>query len=101
MRKSIAALLTINAIFASCMTREVVVDKPGGASASPKPGCLNLNSATSEQLTSLAGVGEVMARRIVEYREKHGAFRRSQDLIIVEGFSETKYAAVADKICVE
>lgn len=49
---------------------------------------------------TLAGVGEVMARKIVEYREQNGPFRRPQDVIIIDGFSERKYRAISDQICV-
>jgi competence protein ComEA len=36
---------------------------------------LNLNEASAEQLESLPGIGEVLARRIVEYRNLRGGFR--------------------------
>jgi competence protein ComEA len=59
-----------------------------------------LNTATEQELMTLAGIGEVMARKIVEYREQNGPFRRPQDIIIIDGFSERKYRAIADHICV-
>ena len=49
---------------------------------------------------TLAGVGEVMARKIIEYREQNSPFRRPQDIIIINGFSERKYRAISDRICV-
>ena len=67
----------------------------------PVQPCLDLNKATSEELMRLPGVGEVMARRIVDYRKQHGPLRRPQEIIIVEGFSERKYHAIADLVCVE
>ena len=42
-----------------------------------------------------------MARRIVEYRKQHGPLRRPQEIIIVEGFSDRKYRAIAELVCVE
>ena len=63
--------------------------------------CLNLNTATADELMKLPGIGEVMSRRIIEYRERHGPFRRPQDVIIIEGFSERKYRALAELVCVE
>ena len=63
--------------------------------------CLNLNIATADELIRLPGVGEVLARRIIDYRERHGRFRRSEDIIIIEGFSENKYRAIAGMICVD
>lgn len=44
-----------------------------------------VNSATVEQLQTLPGIGEVTARRIVEYRKAHGPFRQAEDLLQVKG----------------
>lgn len=46
---------------------------------------LNINTATSEQLTSLPGIGSVRAEAIVSYRTAHGPFKRVEDLLLVEG----------------
>jgi competence protein ComEA len=63
--------------------------------------CININTATAKELMQLAGVGEVMSEKIISHRKLHGPFRRPQDLIIIEGFSEKKYRAIAPLICVE
>jgi len=63
--------------------------------------CVNLNRASAEELMQLPGVGLVMSRRIVEYRERHGPFRRPAEIIIVEGFSEKKFRDLADKVCID
>lgn len=60
-----------------------------------------MNRATATELTQLPGVGEVMSRRIIQYRERNGPFRRPEEVIIIENFSEKKYRAIADMICVE
>lgn len=56
---------------------------------------LNLNTATAAQLESLPGIGPGLAHRILEYRRKHGPFKRSQDLIIVRGMSATRFRQLA------
>jgi|SRR4030095_635114 competence ComEA-like helix-hairpin-helix protein len=66
-----------------------------------KASCLNINAASSDELVILPGIGEVMAKRIIEYRTRQGRFRRPEELIIVEGFSERKYRAIEAMICVE
>jgi competence ComEA-like helix-hairpin-helix protein len=75
-------------------------DAAAAGVASHQP-CVNLNRAAAEELMQLPGIGEVMSRRIIDYREHHGPFRRPAEVIVVEGFSEKKYRAIADRICVE
>lgn len=71
------------------------------ARTSTPTACVNLNTATAEQLIQLPGIGAVMSQKIIAHRERHGPFRRPEDLIIIEGFSEQKYRAIANRICVE
>ena len=42
---------------------------------------ININTATAKELEALPGVGEVIAARIVAYREQTGPFRSVDDLI--------------------
>jgi competence ComEA-like helix-hairpin-helix protein len=63
--------------------------------------CVNLNTATAEELASLRGIGEVIAKRVIDYRERHGPFRRREEIIIIEGFSEKKYLEIAGSICLD
>jgi competence protein ComEA len=53
-------------------------------SASP----LNINTATVDELDELPGIGEVIAERIVAYRERNGAFSSVDELAEVSGISE-------------
>jgi competence protein ComEA len=63
-------------------------DAGGAAIADEARVRININTATSEELEALPGVGEVIATRIVEYREQNGPFRSVDDLIHVEGISD-------------
>lgn len=49
---------------------------------------IDLNSATVEELKSVPGIGEVMAQRIVDFREQHGPFSRVDELLKVKGIGE-------------
>ena len=59
---------------------------PGRGGKKAVNGKLNLNTATAEQLMLLPGVGPSKAERVVEWRGKHGPFKRVQDLRKVKGF---------------
>lgn len=62
---------------------------------------LDLNTATAEELAGLPGIGEELARRIVEYRTEHGAFQNTEDIMEVSGIGEGKFAALEDRITVD
>lgn len=49
------------------------------------PGAVNVNRATATEMQAIPGIGPVLARRIVEYRSRYGAFRTSADLRAVSG----------------
>ena len=46
---------------------------------------LDINRATVEELQHLPGIGEVLARRVVERRTVHGPFRTVEELREVKG----------------
>jgi competence protein ComEA len=69
----------------------------GTAMAAGKPAPtakVNLNTASIEQLTTLPGVGPKLAARIVEYRQKSGTFRTTQELLNVQGIGEKNFAKI-------
>ncbi len=49
---------------------------------------VNINTATLEELEALPSIGEVIAQRIIAYREQNGPFRSVDDLIHVQGISD-------------
>lgn len=59
---------------------------------------INLNTASAAELMRLPYVGQTVARRIVDYRRKHGAFKRPQDIIIIKGLSAKRYREIAHLI---
>ncbi|MBG0815977.1 ComEA family DNA-binding protein [Planomonospora sp. ID82291] len=66
--------------------------------ADPAAMILDLNTATPEQLEELPGVGEVLARRIAEYRDGRGGFQSVEQLREVSGIGDRKYAEMKDKV---
>lgn len=61
---------------------------------------IDINRADAEQLTALPGIGEVLTRRIVAYREENGSFLSTQELQNVEGIGEKRLDAILDLITI-
>lgn len=57
-----------------------------------KPALVDINTATTAELEKLPGVGPSLAKRIVEFREKNGAFQSVEDLLKVQGIGEKSLA---------
>ncbi len=52
---------------------------------------VNVNTATAAELELLPRIGPAVAARIVEQREKNGAFKSLDDLMLVRGIGESIY----------
>jgi competence protein ComEA len=55
---------------------------------------IDINQATVEDFSNLPGVGPKLARRIVAFREKHGPFRRVEDLLAIRGIGHKKWKKI-------
>ena len=62
---------------------------------------ININTATKEQLMQLAGIGESRALSIISYREKHGEFKKIEDIMKISGIKEAAFEKIKDYICVD
>ena len=65
-----------------------------------EPQIININTATSEQLQTLPGIGPVIAGRIIAYREEVGPFDSVGELMNVSGIGEKKLEAVWDLVTI-
>jgi competence protein ComEA len=52
---------------------------------------VNLNSATVAQLQTLPGIGASTAQRILDFRQKNGAFKKIEELMNVKGIGEKSF----------
>lgn len=59
---------------------------------------VNINTASAENLSRLPGIGEVLAERIIAYREAHGPFTSVEELMRVEGIGEGKLDGIRNEI---
>lgn len=73
---------------------------PGAAPAAGEAaaGPVHLNSATVEQLDALPGVGPVTAQKIVDYREKHGAFSSVRELDAIPGIGPARLEQLTELV---
>lgn len=61
---------------------------------------ININSAKQSELEELPGIGAVLAKRIIEYREQNGKFRLLEDIMKVSGIGTKKYENIKDLIII-
>ncbi|HKY73085.1 MAG TPA: ComEA family DNA-binding protein [Nitrospira sp.] len=61
---------------------------------------LNLNRATQQEFEGLPGIGPVLAGRIVEYREVHGAFGDVEQLRRVKGIGKKTFGRIRPLVVV-
>ena len=63
-------------------------------------GLLDINLASIEDLTTLPGIGPVLAQRIVDYREQSGRFSSVEELRNISGIGEKRLSAILEYITV-
>ena len=71
-----------------------------GEELTPQVAPLDLNQAAEEDLIRLPGIGEKLARRILDYRTAHGGFQTAEELLKVRGIGEARLAELREYITV-
>jgi competence protein ComEA len=101
------ALTDINLAHLLVDGEQIVVGAPPVVTSTSKVGAkrgksttaiVNINTATSAQLEVLAGVGPVMAAKIIAYRNTHGKFTSIDGIAKVPGFGKSKFALVKSQL---
>ena len=102
--KADLALINLAALVADGQQIVVPARAPPGAAAGGDGGSdipagpVHLNSATIEQLDELPGVGPVTAQKIVDYRDKHGAFSSVRELDAIPGIGPARLAQLSELV---
>lgn len=63
-------------------------------------GLIDINTANSQQLQELSGVGPSIAEKIIQYRENNGSYLVIEDIKNVSGIGDKTFAKFKDKICI-
>ena len=101
-RKADLTLINLAAPLADGTQVVVPVKPPAGAvgaspgSATAPAGPIHLNVATLEELDTLPGVGPVTAQKILDYRQKHGAFSSLEELDAIPGIGSARIEQLRD-----
>ena len=59
---------------------------------------VDLNSATADELTRLPNVGEVLAQRIIFFREEKGGLHRTEELLEVRGIGPVYFEQIRPRV---
>ncbi len=79
----------------------VAADSGQSSGTSESGGKININTASARELEELPGIGEVLAERIVSFRETNGPFKSIEEIKKVSGIGEKKFESIRDLIVVE
>ena len=70
----------------------------GGQSSSYSGGKVNINTAGSDELQTLTGIGPVTAQKIIDYRTENGRFSSIEDIKNVFGIGDKTFEKFKDDI---
>ena len=74
--------------------------KKAGGQGSLSDGKININTAGKEELMTLSGIGESKAADIIAYRQEHGPFSKTEDIMKIQGIKEGIYNKIKDSITI-
>jgi len=61
---------------------------------------ININTAEEEDLVKLNGIGNVLAGRIISYRDETGHFTAKEDIMKVKGIGHVKFEKLKEQITI-
>jgi len=77
-----------------------VAARPKTITPYPTLAKIDINTATPEELERLPGIGPVLSRRIVAYRNAYGLFKSIDDILKIYGIKSETFELIKDLITV-
>jgi comEA protein len=62
---------------------------------------IDINTASAVELQKLPRIGEKVAQRIVDFRQKNGDFKKIEEIMKVKGIGEKTFKLIKDMIVVK
>jgi competence ComEA-like helix-hairpin-helix protein len=77
---------------ASVLGSDLLLSGATGAGATKKPPLkpININTANSDELQQVPGIGPVTAEKILQMRKSYGAFKSVDDLLAIKGLGKKR-----------
>lgn len=73
--------------------------EPDPPPSTPLSDCIDINTASESDLTKLKGIGPATAKKLVEYRNRAGKFKKKEELMKVKGIGPVKFSAIEPFTC--
>ena len=86
MRQGRLIVRSVLGLLALCLIFESV----SGATKKPPLKPVNINTANSEELQQVPGIGPVTAEKILQMRKSYGAFKSVDDLLSIRGIGRKR-----------
>ena len=76
-----------------------VQNTQGQVQANPTAGCININTASLQELTNLHNVAEKRAQKIIEDRNANGPFKSIEDITRINGIKMATVDSFRSQLC--
>ena len=80
--------IRIYSLLALALAAALILLGSSGAAVAQSSGKASLNKASAARLAKVPGVTAALAKAIVDYRTKNGAFKKPDDLLKVPGITQ-------------
>ena len=94
--------LFVLALCPGCASNKLQTSSPRiAALKSVSSQAVNINTADVSELQLIPGIGPVLAKKIVDHRDRYGPFRRPEEILVIDGISEKRFREFRSYILIE